>query len=417
MPARETFVEVPWGQWPVSTARLSFPEDWDVVRLAMADRPALESAALGRALDEPVGTPPLTTLAHGHRTAAIAIDDATRPTNTAPVLADVIRRLTAAGIDPSAIVVVVAGGAHRPADARDIALKVGDVVALGVQARGHDAARDTTDTGVLLGGVPVRLNEAFLRASLRIGIGGVLPHPFAGFSGGAKVVVPGLADLEVLTRSHKYALMGLAGGPSLAGNRFRGEMEKAVRQVGLHFTVNLVLNDRGQTAGAVAGDMVAAHREAARLAGRFAATAAPSQPLDALVLNAWPKDIEVLQIEAAFVALRSGMLGWLSDEAPVVLTAACPRGLGEHGLFGPGGRLYRVPGPLRFLGHHPLWIHAPGAREADVRVVFHTDHRVFASWPAVIRKLQSIAPAHARVGIVPCGALQLAGDRSDGGIL
>ena len=122
-----------------------------------------------------------------------------------------------------------------------------------------------------------------------------MPHPFAGFSGGGKMVLPGLSDLDCVVRSHKYALMGLAGGLQLEGNRFRHDMERAVREIGLDWSVNVVLNSRCETAALVAGDFVEAHRRAADRAREIGATAAPARPLDALVLNAYPKDSELLR--------------------------------------------------------------------------------------------------------------------------
>ena len=203
-------------------------------------------------------------------------------------------------------------------------------------------------------GFPYRLNRTFLESDVRIGICGVIPHPFAAFSGGGKIVLPGLASLDVLARTHKFALMGLKGGHRLEGNRFRTEMEDVVRRAGLQWTINVAINERREPVGVTAGDLVAAHRAAVKAAERTGATSPPEQPLDALVLNAYPKDGELLQIEAAFVALRSGMMKWLRPGAPVVLTASCVDGLGHHGLFGPGGLLFRTPGPKTFLADHPL---------------------------------------------------------------
>ncbi len=93
--------------------------------------------------------------------------------------------------------------------------------------------------------------------------------------------------------------------------------------------------------------------------------AAPAAGLDALILNAYPKDTELLQIEAALAVLRSGMESWLRPDAPIVLTGACADGLGTHGLFGPGGRLFRVPSQKTFLRGGRSWSFLP---KVDARV-------------------------------------------------
>ena len=125
--------------------------------------------------------------------------------------------------------------------------------------------------------------------------------------------------------------MGFRGGGPLEGNRFRAEMEGAVRQIGLDWTVNVVVNSAREAAGVFAGDMVEAHRAAAAAAARIGLTPPPPSLLDAIVLNAFPKDGEFLQVEAALVPLRNGMMSWLTPTAPVVLSAACPRASGITG--------------------------------------------------------------------------------------
>jgi nickel-dependent lactate racemase len=276
----------------------------------------------------------------------------------------------------------------------------------------HDPMDGLADTGTTLGGVPVRLNAEFLEADVRIGISCVMPHPFAGFSGGAKIVVPGLAGVDVVARTHKFALMGLAGGSDLASNRFRREMEQVVRQIGLHWTVNVAVNADRQAVALMAGDLVGAHRAAATAAAAAGATPRPAEPLDALILNAYPKDGELLQVEGAFVALRRGMLAWLRPGAPIVLTAACTGGMGQHGLFGPGGTLFRSPSPKTFLGDHPLLFYSPGVDSAAVRQVLWEGYRHFTAWHDAVAHLQGVLPAAARVGVVPTAPLQLAGEAS-----
>jgi nickel-dependent lactate racemase len=402
-------IELPWGSWHGDRReRLRVPDGWHVRELRMRDVPALSDTEIGLALDAPIEAPSLRTLSAGKQRVAIAIDDITRPTHTAPLLRQLIDRLRGAGIAPGGITIIVATGAHRRAAERDLELKVGPELLGLVRVISHDPAGDLTATGVTLGGVPVRINREFAAADLRIGIGAVMPHPFAGFSGGGKIVIPGLADLDVLARTHKFALMGFKGGSSLEGNRFRTEMEQAVGQIGLHWTVNVAVNGQRDTAFVAAGDPVASHRTAAAAAAKIGATAPPDDLLDALIVNAYPKDSELLQIESALVSVRSGMLPWLAPDAPVILTGACPEGLGHHGLFGPGGRLFWVPAPKSFLANHGLWIFAPGVVEDDVRRVFHEGYPFYARWNLLTSVLKRDVRTNASIGVVPCGPLQVA---------
>jgi hypothetical protein len=154
--------------------------------------------------------------------------------------------------------------------------------------------------------------------------------------------------------------------------------------------------------------MVDAHRAAAARAATVGQTPAPGEALDALILNAYPKDGELLQIEAAFTALKSGMLEWLKPAAPIVLTAACAEGIGQHALFGPGGRLFRPPAAKAFLGNHPLMVFCPSLGESDVAQAFWPGYASFRAWPQVIARLEASVPPRARIGVVPCGPLQVA---------
>ena len=122
----------------------------------MADAPALSSDAIAQALDEPIGAPPLATVARGKRSASIAIDDRTRPLKTAVILRAVVDQLTRAGISNEHITVIVASGAHRPASDHDFEAKIGRDLLAQVRAVAHDPERNLVETGATLGGVPVR---------------------------------------------------------------------------------------------------------------------------------------------------------------------------------------------------------------------------------------------------------------------
>ncbi len=412
MPRADTkpgLIAVPWGAWRHDAPHaIETPTDWELIPLAMHDGAPLGSEQIDVALDSPIGAPRLEQLVHSRTTVAIAVDDITRPTPVADVLPSVLTRLRTAGVPDERITIIVATGAHRRATSWDIEQKVGATVAKRLRVVSHDPLEPLADTGVALAGVAVQVNREFAAADLRIGIGCVLPHPFAAFSGGGKIVIPGMANLDVLVRTHKYALMGLSGGHVPDANRFRTDMEAAVRAIGLQWTVNVVVNAERRIAFVSAGDLVLAHRAAAAAATRCGRTAGPATLLDAVLLNAYPKDGELLQIEAALVALRSGMLQWLTPTAPIVLMAACVEGLGSHGLFGTGGRLNRPPTAKGFLAGRPLLIYAPGVRESEARTVFWSGYPFHHEWPPLVAQLSAMLPASPRIGVVPCGPLQLA---------
>jgi nickel-dependent lactate racemase len=401
-------VSLPWSAWHGDTQlEIHLPPEWHPVWLPPADGPALDAVAIARALDTPEAAPPIEEVVRGRKTVAIAVDDLSRPLQARAILEPLLVRLRGAGIRDDDVTIIIATGAHRPATTDDFAQKIGLPLMSRVRTISHNPERDLADTGVSLAGVPIRVNETFLRAGVRLGVCTVLPHPFAGFSGGGKIVIPGLADLNVLERTHRYALMGLQGGIGLATNRFRDDMENAVARIGLHWTVNVVTNSRREVAAIASGDFVRAHRAAAAAATQLGSTQPPVNRLDALILNAYPKDTELLQIETALAVLRMGMEHWTVPDAPIVLTGACADGLGTHGLFGPGGRLFRVPSRKTFLGKRPLIVFSPNVTAEAAAQVFWQGYPVFQTWDAVIDRLRHYLSPGARVGCVPCAPLQL----------
>ena len=410
-------IAVPWGAWHGDADRsLTFPAEWTIEYLAPRGGEPLSTAQIAAQIDAPIEALPLGEVARGAQRVVVVIDDQTRPTPVGALLPPVIERLETAGVPRDRITVLMAIGAHRPPTAEELAAKLHPADLDGVRVQVHDPGGDLVDTGVALGGVPVRLARTFTEADVRITIGGVMPHPFAAYSGGGKMLIPGLAGLDVVVRSHTFALMGIGVGPNPDKNRFRQDMERAVRDIGLHWTLNVVVTGKRRVGAVTAGDFVAAHRAACEAAATLGATAPPSAPLDALLVNAYPKDTELLQIEAALPAVRNGALQWLREEAPIVLAAACNDAMGHHQLFGPGGTVYRKPMKKTFFGTHPLVVHTPGAGDDDVRAVFWEGYPACREWQQVIETLIPLLPPHPRVGILPFGPLQvpLASVETDG---
>ena len=405
MPKSAAALRARWGAWTGRSVDLPVPPHWRIVDLDIADAPGLSAVQIDDALEAPLGAPRIAELARTADRIAVAIDDITRPTPTAPVVERLVARLEDCGVDLDRITVIVATGAHREATRDDMWRKLGPV-AERVRVISHDPVLGLTDTGVTLAGTPLRVNRLFLEADLRIGICGVMPHPFAGSSGGGKIVLPGLADLDVVVRSHKYALLG-APKMDLEQNRFRKDMEAAVRAIGLQWSVNVAMNSRCEPAALYAGDFVTAHRAASKAANTIGRTTPPDLPLDALVINAFPKDSELLQIEAALVPLREGLASWLHPAAPVVLLGACPDGVGSHQLFGPGGRLYSQPKAKPYLSGRPLHIVSPATKADEQHEVFWDGYEYHETWAACAHALVTSLPKFPVVGYAPVGTLHV----------
>jgi nickel-dependent lactate racemase len=313
-----------------------------------------------------------------------------------------------------AVTILVAVGSHRSLTEQELEWKVGGELRQRVKVECHDCRGDLAGTGIAYGERELKINRTFLEADLKVVIGSVLPHPFAGFSGGAKLVLPGLADLMSIQRSHQFVQMGLRGGSDPNENRFRLEAERIARELGLDFTVCVVSGTGRETIGVHAGDLVAAHRSACRQGAETFGTDL-HDTYDCAVVNAFPKDMDLIQAASAFTAWTGVKSPVVREGGVVVLACAAPGGRGRHGLFEPGGVSYRAPRPERWLQGRDLWLYTPGVAEADVRELYWDGYPVYRDGAELMGALRARLPSDARVAVFPCGPMQIVRDLRNGG--
>lgn len=402
-------IVLPWGAgFGDRERKLAVPSGWRVrVLRPKGARPAPKGAAT-RALAEPIGALPLRELAHGRRDACVVVEDGTRPARLDEILPAVLAAIHAGGVPPERTRILVGSGAHAPMERPDLLRKLGRAILSRYDVANHHPYENLVDLGTSRRGIPIRIDRLFHEADLKIAVGSVLPHPYAGFGGGAKIVLPGVSGIETLEANHRPAVTGVSGGlGNIETNTAREEMEEIALRVGLEAIVNVVTDERRRTAGVFYGHPVAAHRAAVALARKVYATPAPSRPADVVVLNAYPKDGELLQVGNAFNVLRSTSAMPVRPGGVVVVTAACPRGRGWHSLHGPGGRLYRKPVEREWLEGRPVVFHSPNLNDADARVSFWEGYPFEPTWAGAVRRVRALAGDQPRVAVFPCAPLQL----------
>lgn len=401
-------LSLPWKAWQGDEMlSLHFPEHWDVRAYPMDGAPEVSGAELARVLDDPIGTPPIPMMAKWVKDVAIAVDDTSRPTPIARLLPPVLRQVEAAGVVRKRIKIIVALGSHAPLSDDELRRKLGDAVVSEYEIVQHDATKDLSDIGIDLDGIPVRINSAFYRADLKITMGCITPHPFAGFSGGGKMILPGLASIEIIERTHRFVAMGFRGGLGvIEGNRFREDVETICRRCKLDLIVDSVLNQNREIAGVFAGDFVEAFQKGVDFARGVYRTPLPERA-DVALLNAYPKDSDLVQSENAFNLLRSATRPFLEEAGQVILMSAAGKGAGAHGLFSPGGRLYRKALPKRWLGKKGLIVFAPAVPEEEGRKLIWEDYPFCRTWEAVLSVLKERYPKNCRVAVFPSSAIQL----------
>jgi nickel-dependent lactate racemase len=280
------------------------------------------------ALDEPLGGVRLSD-SRGAGSAAIAINDKTRPVPHAHLLPPLLRRLERLGLRRKAIMLLIATGAHPPMPPAEF----GRVVPAEVLARYPVLCHDADDTAKLvhLGatsrGTPVWVNRHFLEADLRLVVGNVEPHQFQGFSGGVKSAAIGLAGRETVDRNHALMTDPRARLGRYADNPARQDVEEIGTRIGVQFALNVVLNRQKQIVHTVAGEPRAV-MEAAISLSRQVSKAPVAAPFDLVIASAGghPKDLNLYQAQKALA--HAALV--THDGGAVILAAACPEGTGSQ---------------------------------------------------------------------------------------
>jgi len=254
--------------------------------------------SLHEALHTPIGTPALGACVTAGQHVVVLVDDITRPTPRRQLLPPVLDVLNASGVDDSKITVLIALGTHRPMTAEEIRHALGEEVLKRVAVENHDFRNPAqlAYVGHTPAGTPVIVNRRIREADFVIGLGSIVPHPEAGWSGGAKILQPGVCGEETTAATHMLAArqpdhLALAGSER---NPVREEIERVALDAGLRFIVNVVFDGGGKVVGLVAGDPVGAHRRGIEVARRVFVQEIP-YPTDVVVVDAWPADLDYWQ--------------------------------------------------------------------------------------------------------------------------
>ena len=225
-----------------------------------------ESLILKEALENPVGSSPLRELARPGDKVAIITSDLTRPCPSARLLPPVMTALSAAGIPDEDILIVLGLGLHRPMTESEIDRALSPEINQRYHVLNHDS-NDTVHLGVTARGTPVEIFRPVVEADVRICLGNLEFHWFAGYSGGAKAIMPGCASRATVTANHAMLVQAEAATGVLEGNPLRADLEEGVAMLGAVFILNVVLDPEHHILGAVAGDMIAAHRAGCKQIG------------------------------------------------------------------------------------------------------------------------------------------------------
>lgn len=281
--------------------------------------------AVQYALAHPIGSPKLQELAKAGQKIAIVTSDISRPLPSYQVLPHVLDELHAAGVRKEDITVVFGLGSHRKQTPEEMEKLVGTRCYNEVRCVDSDPD-DCIDMGYTKLGTPVDITRTVAEADFRICLGNIEFHYFAGYSGGAKAIMPGVSTPEAIQANHRMMVRDDAFAGRLIGNPVREDIEEAGSICGIDFIVNVVLDEHKHIVHAVAGDVTAAHRSGCEYLDRMYRKSIPERADIVLVSQGGaPKDANLYQTQKALDNAKHAV----KKGGTIILMGACQEGLGS----------------------------------------------------------------------------------------
>lgn len=282
-------------------------------------------AEVRRALENPIGSPRLKDIVHAGETVAIVTSDVTRPMPTKLVMPALLDELYAGGVRKEDITLVFALGSHRHQTDEERQRLAGERAWNEIRCVDSDPD-DCIGYGTTSRGTPVDITRVVAQADRRICLGNIEYHYFAGYSGGAKAIMPGASTRAAIQANHSRMILPEAKAGALEDNPVRLDIEEAGAMVGIDFIVNVVLSEHKEILKAVAGDVTKAHREGCRFLDKLYRKEL-SAPADIVLVSQGgaPKDLNLYQTQKALDNAKHAV----RDGGVIILIGSCKEGLGE----------------------------------------------------------------------------------------
>lgn len=288
-------------------------------------REIAEEVLITEALKHPIGSSRLCDIVHPGETVAIITSDITRPMPTWTVLPPVLDELYAAGVRPDDITLVFALGSHRPHTEAEIKKLAGERAFSEIRCVDSDPA-DCVHMGVTAAGTPVDITRVVAEADRRICLGNIEYHYFAGYSGGAKAIMPGVSTRAAIQSNHSMMVRKDACAGNLETNPLRKDLEEAAAICGVDFICNVILDEHKKVIHAVAGDLTAAHRAGcAVLDTMYQVEIEEKADIVIASQGGAPKDLNLYQTQKALDNAKHAV----RDGGIIILVGSCKEGLGE----------------------------------------------------------------------------------------
>ncbi len=402
--------------------RLSLPEEYQYELVESRTAAALLNPvqALNHALDNPIAGPPLSVLAQGKKTAAIAVCDITRPAPNSTTLPPLLSRLHQSGIPVEGITILIATGLHRGATDDEIRAIVGDEIASTYRVLNHDARSraDQRHLGSTRRGTPIYIDERFMAADLHITLGFIEQHLMLGFSGGRKLVAPGVAGQDTIKVIHspKFMREPMATEGSFEENPLHDELVEIASIARHDFMLDVTLTQDRRISGVFAGSPVEAHAAGVNFL-RQTSLEKLTGLADAVITSSagHPLDLTFYQMVKGITAAQH----ITKPGGRILIIGECPEGIGSPEF---AEKLEAFTGHQQYLDEiqnqpviidqwqleklalvgleNKLFFFAPGVTKKQVGALAETTY--FDLNEAIHATLQDLPPG-SRVALVPDG--------------
>ncbi|MXW05816.1 MAG: nickel-dependent lactate racemase [Gemmatimonadetes bacterium] len=315
-----------------SGLEVSVPDENLAAVLNMRETPPLDDPVTStrEALQRPVAGPPLAEIARGRRDACVVVSDITRPVPHDIILPPLLECLEQSGIRPADVTLLVATGLHAPMDEEQLRETLtGDVVdrypvVNHVSRNGNEQA----DLGATSTGIPIRVDRRYVESDLKVLTGLIEAHFMAGYSGGRKLVAPGLVGVETIEHLHGPGILEHPNATTgvLDGNPLHEAALEIARRAGVDFILNVAMDEDRQITGVFAGELDRAHRQGVRHVDGMV-VASVEEPVDIVVTSSagYPLDTTFYQAVKGMV----GVLDILKEDGSIVIAAGCADGIGS----------------------------------------------------------------------------------------
>lgn len=363
-----------------SEFQFSYAEDRFEILNISSGKPPLSDIEIGDALDNPINSERLDDLVSAGDTVLLVVPDITRRTAAGQIANLVVRRLIAAGVLPVDIAAIFATGIHRPVTESEKSEILTPFLARRLRTLDHDPANRIKlfSHGTTESGIPIELNWALSEFDHIVLIGGVTFHYFAGFTGGRKLICPGLASEKTVAETHKLAFdcstmdrrQGVEPG-LLSGNAVHEAFVEAAAKINPAFTINTIVDEHGRTIDLHCGEMNASHLAACEQYGTDN-TIYFDEKRDLVIASCGgaPNDINLIQAHKALDAAANAC----NDGGVIVLAAECSEGLGRADLLdwfelGDSGKMAERLCEKYQVNGQTAWSFRKKAERFDIRMI------------------------------------------------